>query len=364
VMAQARQRRLMPLLAMHVVAGVLHHGLVEYRLVVAAKAVTVRPRDQFRPLRAWPAFKRHIRKATLAASVVLQMRAVGEYNHARTAVVRAWMRKALVPRFLVKVKLAWKRERAMELVKTFLMTREVTGVELKRGVSTYLALMKSLVRRVRAALVLRAHIRDHVIYPVWWELETTMLASHMSLPAHQLNALLADHDRRFDPAQAQSRMDGLVGARRARGTLRDFKALRKDLFALGRKMAQANKDHRGGKHRVAFADGKRAQVSHIIDQYRVPWIVREKCIRKLLAQNVDRWWKRFQAWKVARANWAAKAAEWRLAAAALGYRNRSSWPPVPVAPEMAAELSAVNVEDMRKLIAAKIRQHCSPKFKH
>merc|ERR1712093_318242 len=90
-------------------------------------------------------------------------------------------------------------------------------------------------------------------------------------------------------------------------------------------------------------------------KYRLPAETRDRMIRAVLRENIERWWTKYQAYKKAKARFKENWLAWRLEVMSLGPNNREMWPKYPMMPQYPYALTHIDKVRLRKRVFAELK---------
>lgn len=93
----------------------------------------------------------------------------------------------------------------------------------------------------------------------------------------------------------------------------------------------------------------------VIDKYRLPQDIRQKILRKISNDNMNRWWDSYQVYLMQKQNFAKELELWMLNIQALGTIHKDSWPSMPQIPCYPYEAMKVDKTELRSMVLEKLK---------
>jgi hypothetical protein len=283
------------------------------------------------------------------------------------------------------------------------------GYRIRASMKCFMLKVRHLQIGMRSCVQLRSHIRNFVMLPMLWQIETTILGKLIGMPQSVLEQELEAHRMFWDLKQRIAEARTISESRnlwRSQSFERHLNAnttaqqestsmptpqpsLRKKMAAK-KKMTYATEALQGvdngssksqSRSSLSVSEGSGAalrrrkksifsttslglsgasgKISHpmmeIIDKHRLSQEVRENLVRHILKENTDRWLIKFREYQEQCKVFVKVWQKWRLAIMALGATNREMWPPPPAIPMYPHELTKVDTKALRSKILIELK---------
>lgn len=196
-----------------------------------------------------------------------------------------------------------------------------------------------------------------MVFPAFWEVETLILGEIVGISDKALSAEVETKYLTFRIDERKREIFDLMDQREEfwRGAEKKAKTRKR--------RSLLNHEQNGIEHRDS-GSAKEARPSprdqnplmQVIEKYRLPAEAREKIIRTVLRDNIERWWTKYQAYKKAKVRFREQWEAWRLDVMALGPHNRELWPKYPPMPQFPYTLMHVDKTRLRKRVFAELKQ--------
>mmetsp|Transcript_87171 Transcript_87171/g.164394 ORF Transcript_87171/g.164394 Transcript_87171/m.164394 type:complete len:876 (-) Transcript_87171:139-2766(-) len=304
-----------------------------------------------------------------------------------------WCHLLRVAKFIAIMYRKRRLNRYAEIIKE-LINASWRGYRMVASMKVYLQQMNFLQHAMRNCVVMRRHIKQFILLPTLWEVET-MILGEISMPPAALKNEIDMHRQYWDYKQRMTEVRQLSNQRyewnkyrkaklalgdrvevyaqrqhiitprktkralaksEARKTLRDPRDMKRRQAVLFDK-SQKGPDNTSGGSGIS---GLRARLSHpmmaLIEKYRLSKEVKNNIVESIMHENTERWWTRYKEYKAECDVFSKEWRKWRLEIMALGKENQSSWPELPPIPRYPYELTKVDHKLLKSRVFAMLKQ--------
>lgn len=84
--------------------------------------------------------------------------------------------------------------------------------------------------------------------------------------------------------------------------------------------------------------------------------LRQALVEGIFCESRERFWVRYQHYKVDKLRFKQGWDDWRASVQALGPQLRAAWPPFPSLPRYPYEITAVNIQQLRKTVHSLLKE--------
>lgn len=284
-----------------------------------------------------------------------------------------------VAKFLAIMYRKRRLNRYAEIIKDFINS-SWRGYRMVASMKVYLQQMNFLQHAMRHSVIMRRHIKQFILLPTLWEVET-MILGEISMPPAALKHEIDMHRAHWNYKQCMAEV------RQLSNTRYEWSKHRKANMDMGDRVqifAQNERKHAPKKKkRVTVTEHRRRQavafhqetkktakgtgntaraglLSHpmmaLLDKYRLSKEVRNSIAESMLHENTSRWWTRYQEYKEECQVFQEEWRKWRLEVMALGKENKNSWPELPPIPRFPYELTKVDQKVLKSRVFAMLKE--------
>lgn len=275
---------------------------------------------------------------------------------------RSWRHVLTLVRFIGIVK-RWTRNNSLaEVIKEFIEA-SWRGFQVRASTKLFFFQVRVLQRTFRDVSKRRMRVRELVLRPAIWEIETQLLGKFIGLPEASLKAELDNHrasveeKRRADVPTTNT--DAVRWFRREKDRqlaafASDHAAAMSQTFAR-RSRATVTNSSRPTPRGVNYAALGHPKMN-VIQSYRLPEDVLRPIINAHIRASVERWWKRYNEYSELRSEFDSSWSKWRKTVVALGQSQRERWPPHPQIPRYPYELFRLDRPWLQRTVHAALKQ--------
>jgi len=279
-------------------------------------------------------------------------------------------------RFIGKLLRRLRMQRSSELVSCFIHA-SFRGYSIRSNVRYYMRQIRFIQRSFRFACRIRDYVRRYVILPSLWQVETELLGKIVKLPKVALANILEAHTRILDVQQRTEEVQQMSNVRRQFLSARPAQE--------GRPQERVDSARSGNSEKLlqsrpkdmlddichnrcctvtstgkaipmpgTVRQGLQPRATHPmmdeVDKHRLHKELRKQIVHGIFRESVGRWWVRYENYKADKLRFKNVWDDWRASVAALGPGQRASWPPFPPMPRYPYEITAVNMQQLRKTV--------------
>jgi len=290
-----------------------------------------------------------------------------------------WFLLLRVIRFCHRIKRKVVLDRSAAIIKD-IIEASWRGAAMRYRIKRYHSTVVWLQNELRQALEFRDVLIRTVYIPATFEAETWVLGEVLGVPSDKLQMQVQQLMKSFSPqlstsAARSSRkaepmghrktgprasvVAGLAQAPAPRGTV-DGEALAGGDLVSARKSVLATGGGKAARGSILAAQRNQAPESHLtkmMKKYRLNDELREMVAKKLMRENVSRWWLKYTAHKAEKREFHNAMNFWLKEVIPLGKMGQDDWPPFPRDPvPVRPELNKVDKKIALQFVKAALKQ--------
>jgi len=233
--------------------------------------------------------------------------------------------------------------------------------QIRSSVKNYLDKVKNLQWGMRASVKLRSHIRNALLMPMLWDIETSVLGELVGIPRAVIEHEVQLHRAIWDPKGCLAEAARLGSKRHHWSTHIGGRPSAAPVVARSTTSKPTRADCRKVLLTVANADSTTPGTNAhpfmaLIAQYRLTKELRDGIVSEILRENLDRWYQKYVEYKEDCITFKSLWSRWRKTVADLGPANQSMWPTPPMFPTYPTEVAKVNHQSMRAKVQHAVRE--------